>query len=163
MKIFQLDREIQLRAPLERVFTFFSDPFNLETLTPPWLRFRVVSCSDESIREGTRIDYRLRLHGIPLRWRSRITDWEPGKHFVDEQERGPYRLWRHLHEFEEQGEHTLVRDRVVYAVLGGSLVNRLFVRRDVERIFDYRSERIRELLETGEPAIPSSASLRESA
>jgi len=98
-----------------------------------------------SVGPGTRIEYRLRLHGIPLRWRSRISDWDPPRRFVDVQERGPYRLWRHEHVFERREGGTLVRDRVEYAVPGGWVVDRLFVRRDLARIFEYRSRALQEL------------------
>jgi ligand-binding SRPBCC domain-containing protein len=90
------------------------------------------------MRAGTEIDYRLRIHGVPLRWRTRIESWQPERRFVDVQLRGPYRLWHHTHEFEEVAGGTLCRDVVRYAVPGGRLVDRLFVRRDVERIFEFR-------------------------
>lgn len=96
---------------------------------------------------GALIEYRLRWHGIPLRWTSRITEWEPPRRFVDEQVRGPYRMWRHEHLFEEVDGGTRVRDRVLYAVFAPDVVERLFVRRDVERIFAYRQERLRELFD----------------
>jgi ligand-binding SRPBCC domain-containing protein len=94
---------------------------------------------------GQRIDYRLRVRGVPIRWQSEITAWEPPHRFVDEQRRGPYRAWIHEHTFEAQDGGTLARDLVQYAVLGGALVNRLFVARDVERIFAFRSEMLREI------------------
>lgn len=95
--------------------------------------------------QGTRIDYRLRLRGVPVRWQSEITGWEPMRRFVDEQRRGPYRRWIHLHEFGEIGGVTVMRDHVRYAVPGGSLVRRLFVAPDLEKIWDYRARRLREL------------------
>ena len=91
---------------------------------------------------GTVIDYRLRVHGVRIRWRSLISAWEPPCRFVDEQVRGPYRLWHHEHIFEEVEEGTVVQDRVRYAPLGGVLINSLFVRRDVERIFAYRAQEL---------------------
>jgi ligand-binding SRPBCC domain-containing protein len=136
------------------VFRFFSDPANLGEITPPWLDFRVVGCSTPVIGEGTLIDYKLRLRGLPLRWRSRIDSWNPPHGFIDEQLTGPYRSWIHEHLFEDLGGSTLVRDRVRYSVLGGALVNRLLVRPDVERIFDYRSKRLAELFGSG--VMPSS-------
>jgi ligand-binding SRPBCC domain-containing protein len=102
---------------------------------------------------GTVIDYRLRLHGIPLRWRSEITVWEPPRRFVDVQRRGPYRLWEHEHLFLPKDGGTLVQDRVRYAVPGGSLlaplVDRLLVRPDLERIFAYRRQRLKEIFGVG--------------
>jgi ligand-binding SRPBCC domain-containing protein len=94
------------------------------------------------MKPGTRIDYRLRLHGIPLRWQSEITTWEPPHRFVDQQRRGPYPLWVHEHTFLEQYGGTLARDHVEYKVPGGSLINRLLVRPDLEKIFKYRHQRL---------------------
>jgi hypothetical protein len=97
------------------------------------------------MRSGTLIDYRIRVHGIPLRWRTEIREWDPPRQFVDVQLRGPYTLWHHTHTFEESHGGTLCRDLVRYRPRGGALINWLFVRRDVERIFQYRQQRLREL------------------
>ncbi|HEV8199900.1 MAG TPA: SRPBCC family protein [Candidatus Polarisedimenticolia bacterium] len=140
-----LETRLFLRRPVERVFDFFAQPSNLETITPPWLHFRILTPRPIVMREGTRIDYRLRVHGLPLRWCSEITSWDPPRRFVDEQIRGPYRVWIHEHEFVETGGGTEVRDRVRYAVPGGALVDRLLVRRDVGRIFEHRATRLREI------------------
>jgi len=94
---------------------------------------------------GTLIDYRIRLHGIPLRWRTKITAWEPPFRFVDEQIKGPYRRWIHEHRFEKSGEGTLCYDRVRYAILGGPIVRQLFVERDVKQIFAFRATKLTEL------------------
>ena len=147
MKPFTLDRSAVVPFPLERVFDFFSRPENLEALTPPWLSFRIETPLPIRMCEGALIDYRLRVRGIPLRWRSEITVWEPPHRFVDEQRRGPYRMWVHEHRFEEVDGGTRVTDHVTYAVLGGSVVRRLFVLPDLERIFDHRQERLPTLLE----------------
>lgn len=133
-----LTSELVLSAPLEDVFRFFSDAYNLELLTPPWLRFSVLTPPPIAMGVGTSIDYRLRVRGLPLRWRSEITAWEPPWRFVDEQRRGPYRLWRHEHAFRELDGATLVADRVEYAAPLGPLVNELFVSRDLTRIFEFR-------------------------
>ena len=122
----------------DEVFAFFGDPRNLELLTPRWLHFRILDQPD-TLAEGSTIDYALRLHGVPLRWRSRIAAWQPPHGFVDEQLRGPYRRWVHRHTFAEVEGGTLVRDEVEYAVPGGRLVDRLFVRSDLRRIFDHRA------------------------
>src|SRR5690606_28458036 len=130
-----------VRRPLEEVFAFFADAANLEPLTPPFLRFRILTPVPIEMRPGARIVYRLALLGVPVRWRTRITVWEPGARFVDEQESGPYAVWRHTHEFERRGTSTMVRDSVDYALpLGplGDLVRRAFVARTLERIFDFR-------------------------
>ena len=142
MRTFEFDTELWLPAPLDEVFAFFADAHNLEALTPPWLRFTVLTPAPIEMKPGARIDYRLRLRGLPLRWQSEITVWEPPRRFVDAQRRGPYRLWHHEHTFAAEGEGTRVGDRVRYAVPGGALVNALFVRRDVEKIFAYRHERL---------------------
>jgi ligand-binding SRPBCC domain-containing protein len=140
MRIFRFESSQELPAPPETVFPFFADATNLETITPPWLRFRVTTPAPIEMREGARIDYRLRIHGIPVRWRSEITDWDPPHRFVDRQLRGPYRRWIHTHTFTKTAIGTRVQDEVEYAVPGGALVERMFVRPDVERIFAYRRE-----------------------
>jgi ligand-binding SRPBCC domain-containing protein len=144
-----LERSQRLDVPPERAFAFFADARNLEAITPPWLRFRVVTSEPITMAEGTLIDYRLRLHGLPLRWRTRIDAWEPPNRFVDTQLRGPYALWEHTHTFAAAGAGAVVMsDRVRYAL--PLLAPAWFVRRDLDRIFDYRREAIRRLL--GQPA-----------
>jgi ligand-binding SRPBCC domain-containing protein len=138
--------------PLDEVFSFFSRAENLEQLTPAWLNFNVLSVTPESIRQGTLIRYRLRLHRLPLRWTSKITEWDPPHKFVDVQRHGPYKLWRHTHEFIAEGRNTRIRDEVLYALpFGplGALAHWLTVRRDVERIFAFREAKIRALF--GQP------------
>lgn len=100
------------------------------------------------MRAGTLIDYRIHWRGLPIRWRSEISLWEPPYRFVDRQIRGPYRLWHHEHRFTESNDGTEVVDQVDYGVWGGSLIERLFVRRDVVAIFEYRKRRLRELFPT---------------
>jgi hypothetical protein len=148
VKIYRIDREQWLPAPMERVFDFFSDAANLETLTPPWVGFHILSPLPIAMRPGARIEYRIALAGIPLRWRTGITQWQPGVRFVDEQERGPYALWEHSHEFERCGDGVLMRDAVRYALpLGvlGRVAHAVAVRSALAAIFDYRFARIREL------------------
>jgi ligand-binding SRPBCC domain-containing protein len=145
MTVHTLERIQRLPHPPHEAFEFFGDAFNLERITPPWLRFRVVSPAAIEMCLGTLIEYRVRLHGIPLRWLTRIVEWEPGRRFVDVQVRGPYRLWHHTHSFEPDGEGTLMRDLVRYALpLGplGELLHRALVRRDLDRIFDFRQEQV---------------------
>jgi ligand-binding SRPBCC domain-containing protein len=144
-----LERSQRVELPLERAFEFYGDARNLETITPPWLGFEVRTPPPLEMWVGTLIDYRLKLHGVPVRWRTRIQAWEPPLRFVDVQVEGPYRLWEHAHGFEPAEGGTLIRDLVRYALpLGplGLLAHRLFVRRDVERIFDYRREAVAERL-----------------
>jgi ligand-binding SRPBCC domain-containing protein len=141
-----LTSEVWVPKPRPEVFELFGDAFQLETLTPPWLNFHVITPRPIAMAPGIKIDYRLRLHGIPIRWQSLISCWEPPFLFVDEQLRGPYRKWHHLHTFEEKDGGTLVRDEVTYRVPGGRLIDRLFVRGDLERIFAFRRAKLLELL-----------------
>jgi ligand-binding SRPBCC domain-containing protein len=145
----RLEREQVVKQPLADVFAFFAQAENLERITPPWLSFRLMTPGPIEMGSGTLIDYRLRLHGLPLRWTSRIELWEEERRFVDQQVQGPYRLWRHLHEFVPVGRSTLVRDRVEYALpLGrlGGLLGLPVVRRDLTRIFDFRQAAVARLL-----------------
>ena len=143
MRVREFMAEMWLPLSPAALFPFFADAANLDALTPPWLHFRIVSPPPIAMGEGALIDYRLRVHGLPLRWRTRINVWEPPYRFVDEQVRGPYRQWIHEHTFEEQEGGTLVRDRVRYAVPLDLLLHRLIVRPDVERIFRFRSAALR--------------------
>ncbi len=146
MKTFTLSTEHRIEKPIAEVFAFFSDAHNLTEITPPWLHFVVLTPRPIEMEVGTLIDYRLKLRGIPVRWQSEITEWDPPHYFADEQRRGPYRCWIHQHKFVESDEGTLVQDEVEYAVLGGQLINKLFVRPDIEKIFEYRSSKLQELL-----------------
>lgn len=144
-----LFREQTLQAPLDEVFPIFADAGNLEALTPPLLRFRIVSELPIEMRVGAVIEYRLRVHGLPVFWRTRIVEWDPPHRFVDMQERGPYALWHHTHTFSSQGETTLMRDQVRWRIgygAAGELARRLFVQRDLDGIFDFRREAILGLL-----------------
>ena len=98
--------------PLPEVFAFFSDASNLDALTPPFLNFRILTPMPIELFAGAQLDYQLALFGVPVRWRTRITDWRPQERFVDEQESGPYAFWRHTHAFEARGASTLMRDVV---------------------------------------------------
>ncbi len=147
----QLSRTTSIPLPSEDVFAFFSDATNLQSLTPPWVGFEILSPTPVEMRPGTLIDYRIRLRGIPVRWRSEITVWDPPHRFVDEQRLGPYRSWRHEHRFRPTPGGTEVLDEVTYRVWGGGLVNRLLVAPDLDRIFDYRQRRMAELLQSKPP------------
>jgi ligand-binding SRPBCC domain-containing protein len=138
----RLSTGIWLPRPLKDVFPFFADAGNLERLTPPWLRFEILTPPPIRMARGTLIDYRIGLHGVPLRWRSEITTWDPPHGFVDEQRRGPYRSWAHTHHFLAEAGGTRVVDEVVFSVWGGGLVTRLVVVPDLRRIFRYRHERL---------------------
>ena len=134
---------IWLPRPIKDVFAFFADPANLDSITPPWLSFRMVTPAPVEVQVGTMLDYRLRIRGFPVRWRSKITAWEPPRRFVDEQIRGPYRLWIHEHNFELRNGGTLLCDHVRYAVPFDWALHKLVVRHDVERIFAYRTDCLR--------------------
>ena len=140
VKLLRFNSELWVPAPRALVFEFFCNPENLERLTPDWLHFRILTPRPIKLQAGVCIDYKLRIHGIPIRWQSEITQWEPPSIFVDEQRRGPYRTWIHRHSFAEEKGGTRIGDTVQYWPLGGRLIDRLFVRYDVERIFRYRSE-----------------------
>lgn len=148
--VYKLIRQQWVPHPVETAFAFFSRPENLQAITPRWLDFHIVDTAVE-LRAGTLIRYRLRWHGLPLRWTTEITDWQPPCRFVDTQIAGPYALWRHEHLLTSENRGTLIRDEVSYALpLGilGRVMHGLLVRNDVERIFDYRAQRVGELLGT---------------
>jgi ligand-binding SRPBCC domain-containing protein len=147
MGVHVLTRSQRLPGTPEEVFPFFGDARNLEAITPPWLGFRVVTPAPIAMAPGALIEYRLRLHGVPLRWRTRIAVWDPPRRFVDVQIAGPYKLWHHTHDFAPapEGDGTLMRDTVRYALpLGplGELARRLLVERDLDRIFDFRRDEV---------------------
>jgi ligand-binding SRPBCC domain-containing protein len=133
---------------IEEIFPFFSEAKNLEALTPPWLHFEVTSQSTPEIGMDTLIDYRLKIHGVPARWRSHIKDWKPNEGFVDTQVKGPYTLWYHTHLFRPFQGGTLISDHVYFKVPGGLLGKTLLgwkIKQDVQEIFNYRFDRIVEL------------------
>jgi ligand-binding SRPBCC domain-containing protein len=137
----------ELDRSRDDVFPFFADARNLELITPPLLRFEVMT-PDIEMHAGAVIDYRLRIHGLPLRWRTRIATWDPPHRFVDEQLRGPYHLWRHEHVFEELPDgRTRMTDRIAYRPLGGRIAQRLVVERDLRAVFCHRMREMRRLLE----------------
>lgn len=146
---FYIERSQFVRAPLERTFGFFSDPANLARITPPAMNFQMVQAPPGGIRRGAVLEYRLRVGKLPLRWKSLISTWRPPTRFVDFQLRGPYLLWRHQHDFEPQNGGTLVRDSVEYALPLAPLGNLALplVRRNLDEIFRFRSQRLGEILE----------------
>lgn len=150
-----LTRIQTIPRPIEEVFAFFAEARNLETITPPFLHFHVLTPAPIEMRSGALIDYRLRLRGLPIRWRTRIEEWRPNERFVDTQLRGPYALWHHTHLFRQTPAGVEMTDLVRYALpLGplGAIAHRLFVRRDVENIFDYRAKTIARLFGAEYPA-----------
>jgi len=142
-----LESEQWVPRPLEEVFEFFSNARNLELLTPPWVKFRVLTMPI-AMEAGARIRYKIGWHGLPMRWTTEITEWNPPDGFRDLQLSGPYKLWDHTHRFGAVDGGTLLHDLVKYSLpLGflGRIAHSLWVKKDVERIFSYRRERIREM------------------
>jgi ligand-binding SRPBCC domain-containing protein len=151
MSFHVLRREQRLPGPPEAVFPFFADARNLEAITPPLLRFRLLTPEPVEMGVGTFLQYALRLRGVPVRWDTLIQAWEPPHRFVDVQVRGPYRLWHHTHELLplDDGTATLMRDTVRYAMplgLVGEVARRAVVTRDLDAIFAFRAERVPALL-----------------
>ena len=153
MRVHTLTRRQDLPLPPEQVFPFFADARNLEAITPPLLRFRVVTPEPIEMGVGTFLQYRLRVHGLPVGWDTLIQAWDPPHRFVDVQARGPYALWHHTHDFSPlPGGGTRMVDTVRYAIgFGpfGELARRALVRRDLDAIFDFRARRVPELLGVG--------------
>ena len=141
----RLSARAWVAAPPADLFAFFSEATNLELLTPSGLGFRVVTPTPILMQDGAQIEYRLKLHGIPLRWTSEIRDWAPPREFVDVQLHGPYRYWHHRHLFEPADGGTTVIDEVDYSPPGGRIIDRLFIRRELLRTFTFRGERLTEL------------------
>lgn len=155
-KTYILEHEQFISRPLAEVFPFFADAGNLEAITPEFLNFRILTPRPIPMHPGSLIDYQIKLFGVPLKWRTRIEEFEPPNRFVDVQLRGPYKLWHHTHEFREVEGGTLMTDRVRYQLyLGplGSLAHTLWVGRTLARIFDHRRQTIERLL-CGEPPQP---------
>ena len=136
-----LQREQVIPRSRDVVFAFFADPTNLERITPPSLHFQIRGSLAEAVRAGTVIDYRIALLGVPFSWRTLIEEVDWGRRFVDVQLKGPYRTWRHQHDFSDLPHGTLMRDRVDYQLplgLIGELGGLRLVRRQLEGIFDFR-------------------------
>jgi len=143
--IYQLEQEHFISRPRAEVFHFFADPFNLERITPPFLKFKIITPAPIYVRPETLIDYSLSLYGIGFRWRTRIESHTPDLAFIDTQERGPYKLWHHTHTFEDVEGGTLMRDLVRYRLpFGplGQLAHAIFVRRALDKIFLFRRNAI---------------------
>lgn len=146
-KTYVKEASLWLAAPIEQVFEFFSDAANLQVITPEWFNFRITTPQPIEMREGAIIEYKMKIRHVPIRWRTRIEIWEPPHRFADNQLKGPYKRWFHTHTFESKDGGTLCGDHIEYIVPGGPLapiVHKLFVKRDVDMIFDYRQKKLME-------------------
>jgi ligand-binding SRPBCC domain-containing protein len=152
MKEHVFNSELWLAPTPREIFPFFADAQNLGSITPPWLQFEILTPGHIDMHVGTLIDYRMKLHGLPVHWTTKITVWEPPFRFVDEQIKGPYQRWIHEHRFEKSGQGTLCRDLVRYSIFGGWIVNRLFVEREVRQIFAFRETKLTELFGSKGPS-----------
>lgn len=155
MRVREFHTDLWLPLPPAQLFPFFAEAANLDAITPPWLHFQIVTPRPIVMRVGTLIDYRLRFRGIPIRWQTRISAWQPPHRFVDEQLRGPYRQWIHEHSFEPLDGGTLARDHVRYAVPLDFLTHRWLVRPDIQEIFHFRAAALQKHFRA-----PPSASVR---
>lgn len=142
---FRLTAEMFVGLPIEEVFDFFADARELGRITPPWVNFKILTPMPIELKQGSLLDYQIRLHGIPIKWRTEICVWEPCKRFVDQQLRGPYKKWYHEHVFESVAGGTLVKDNVHYIVPFGAMVNRFFVQPDLEKIFRFRHDTLEQI------------------
>lgn len=145
MKTYFFKQEIHIPQPLETVFQFFSNAENLNRLTPPHLDFKILTRLPIIMTKGTLIDYQLKIYHFPVKWKTEITVWEPSYRFIDSQIKGPYKKWIHEHKFETVGDNTKMTDTVEYAIPGGIFspaINNVFVRRDIQKIFDFREEQL---------------------
>lgn len=147
MRVHRFEQKQFFKEPLRAVFPFFADATNLERITPPFMKFEILTPRPIPMRAGQRIEYALKIRGIPVRWISEITVWDPPNRFVDEQVKGPYRKWSHEHRFWEADGGTWMEDQIDYAVLGGELIRKLLVEPDLRRIFEYRSQVLESLRE----------------
>lgn len=146
-----LRADMLIERPIEEVFDFFSRAENLERITPASIHFNIVTPTPIGMKQGALIDYRLKLHGVPIKWRTEIESWQPPYRFTDQQLRGPYKKWFHEHTFESLGAHeTLMKDRVHYIPRFGSLVHKFFVKPDLMKIFTYRQATLAEIFPTPE-------------
>jgi ligand-binding SRPBCC domain-containing protein len=141
----ELERRQIVPTELDATFAFFASPWNLEAITPPWLRFEILE-APARLHRGATLRYRLRLFGVPIHWRTEIEAWRPPRTFADRQVRGPYLLWLHTHRFRATPDGTELYDHVRYRVPGGPFAPHALVARWLAEIFDYRAARLHGLL-----------------
>ena len=150
MKTYHLKSELWLPHPPQKIFPFFGDAFNLNSITPQWLHFQILTPPPVRMQKGTLVDYKLRLHGVPIKWQTEIVEWNPPFRFVDEQRKGPYRKWIHTHLFQEENGGTRIVDLVEYSLwipFLDSVVNRILVEPDLKKIFAYRRDKLSDRFE----------------
>lgn len=148
--MYKFEQEQILNKKLDEVFSFFTKPENLSLITPSWLKFEIKKKSTETMEENAEFNYTIKFHNIPLFWKTRIVKYDPPFVFVDEQLRGPYKKWVHTHTFEERGDKTVMHDKIEYDLYGWflkSIIHKLFVKRSVQNIFEYRKSVIGEYFE----------------
>ena len=149
MKLYTFKKEQKISKSIIDVFDFFSKPENLSVITPNKMDFRILTPSPIEMKEGTLIDYTVKIMSFPIRWRTLITKYDPPNMFIDQQLKGPYSMWHHTHLFEKINDNeTLIKDVILYAVpfsFIGSITHSLYIKRDLEKIFDYRSQEIKRI------------------
>ena len=153
MKLYTLESNQFINKPIEEVFQFFSKPENLSVITPAKLGFKILSPNPIKMEVGRLIDYNIYLMGIPIHWRTLITDYEPPNMFVDQQIKGPYAMWHHTHTFHKVKGGVEIKDRVVYSIpfgFLGRLLNYLWIKRDLNNIFLHRKKVIDKLFENND-------------
>ena len=141
MKVNKLKFEQRIDKPIKEVFDFFSDPENLALITPNKLSFKIITPTPIKMKEGQLIDYTIKLYGFEVRWRTLITEYEYPKKFIDQQIKGPYSMWHHVHTFYDHGNYVHMVDEINYSIsfgLIGKLINKLLIKKDLIEIFDYR-------------------------
>lgn len=150
MHVYKLECEMLIETSLQETFAFFQDPYNLKKITPPWMRFEVISKDRVEMKKGADIEYRIRWMGLPMYWKTVISEYEPPFLFVDEQAKGPYALWRHRHTFSASPAGARVGDHLEYALpLGwlGRLAHNVVVGRQFREIFAYRQEQLAKIFD----------------
>lgn len=142
----KLTKECLIKKPIEEVFSFFSKAENLDLITPEELQFRILTPLPVNMQKGALIDYKIKIYGVPFKWRTEITEWLPPFKFVDTQIKGPYSVWMHTHTFTPHPEGTIVKDEIEYLSRGWILepfIQKLFVKKNLEHIFDYRQKKLK--------------------
>ena len=149
MKTFELTKKQLINSSMENVFNFFSKPENLKTITPEKLSFNILTPTPINMGNGTVIDYTIKLFGIPIHWRTLITNYNPPYEFVDEQIKGPYNFWHHTHKFKQVDGGVEISDRVIYSIpmgIIGRVLHFIWIKRDLEKIFSHRKKVIEDIL-----------------